>query len=293
MKKSILSIAVLFIILSSMTICYPQTNNFNKTELSDKILNQNAKIELNDDIGNLVKKEIITDDSKEKSPYLAALMSGVITGSGEFYAKSYIKSAIFFGAEVGLWVVYSTFQKKGNDKTNEYQSYANSNWNINKYALWLKNQGFPGSSGINPNEPDFETLRAEVNICEAQNFSHTLPPFGEQQYYEVIGKYQSFIGGWSTAGSDINRNNFETYVLPQVQNYMVNRQKANDYFSNASYSLDVIVLNHLLSAADAAWSVTMFNKNINVNTSLNIKNLYNYTHNEYKLTPFANIRVTF
>ncbi len=84
-----------------------------------------------------------------------------------------------------------------------------------------------------------------------------------------------------------------TYVLPQVQNYMVNRQKANDYFSNASYSLDVIVLNHLLSAADAAWSVTMFNKNINVNTSLNIKNLYNYTHNEYKLTPFANIKVTF
>jgi hypothetical protein len=293
MKKSILSIALLFTILSGVTICYSQTNNFTKTELSDKILNKNAKIELNDDIGNLVKKEINMDDSKEKSPYLAALMSAVIPGSGEFYAKSYIKSAIFFGAEVGLWVVYSTFQKKGNDKTNEYQNYANANWNINKYALWLKNQGFPGSSGINPNEPDFETLRAEVNICEAQNFSHTLPPFGEQQYYEVIGKYQSFIGGWSNAGSDINRNNFETYVLPQVQNYMVNRQKANDYFSTASLSIDVIVLNHLLSAADAAWSVTMFNKNINVNTSLNIKNLYNYTHNEYKLTPFANIKVTF
>ncbi len=120
MKKSILSIALLFIILSVVTNCYPQINNFNKTELSDKILNQNAKIELNDNIQNFSKMEINNDDSKEKSPYLAALMSAVIPGSGEFYAKSYIKSAIFFGAEVGLWVVYSTFQKKGNDKTNEY-----------------------------------------------------------------------------------------------------------------------------------------------------------------------------
>ncbi len=293
MKKSILSIALSFIIFSSSIYCFAQSNNFTKSELSDKILNQNATIELNNNIGNYLKKDISADDSNEKSPYLAALMSAVIPGTGEFYSKSYIKSAIFFGAEVGLWVVYSTFQRKGNDKTNEYQNYANSNWNINKYALWLKTQGFQGSSGINPNEPNFEILRAQVNVCEALNFSHTLPPFGEQQYYEVIGKYQSFIGGWSTAGSDINKNNFETYVLPQVQSYMFDRQKANNYFSTASYSLDVIVLNHLLSAADAAWSVTMFNKNINVNTSINIKNLYNYTHNEYKLTPFANLKVTF
>jgi hypothetical protein len=74
---------------------------------------------------------------------------------------------------------------------------------------------------------------------------------------------------------------------------MVNRQKANDYFNTASYSLDIIVINHLLSAADAAWAVTVFNKDLKVSTSFNLKNLYNVTHNQYKVTPFVNLRVSF
>jgi hypothetical protein len=293
MKNIILFLTLLLIIISNITNCFAQNNNFIQKDLANNILNQNTKIELSDNLVNFMNQDTISKNPREKSPYLAALMSGIIPGSGEFYGKSYIKSAIFFGVEVGLWTLFGIYQKKGNDQTNVYQDYANANWNINKYAAWLKNQGFPGSSGINPNEPDFETLRLQVNVCEEQNFSHTLPPWGEQQYYEVIGKYQSFIGGWSTAGSDITKNNFETYKLDQVTYYMDNRQQANDYFNVAYRSADVIVINHLLSAADAAWTVTMFNKTLNVNTSLKVKDVYNYTHNEYKLTPFANIKVTF
>ena len=293
MKKIILSLALSFVIISNTLNCFAQNNNFVQKDLTNKILNQNTRIELSDNFKNIISKDTITENPKEKSPYLAALMSGIVPGSGELYAKSYIKSAIFFGVEVGLWVVFGVYQKKGNDQTNVYQDYANGNWSINKYAAWLKNQGFPGSSGINPNEPNYEILRAQVNVCEEQNFSHTLPPFGEQQYYEVIGKYQSFIGGWSTAGSNITKNNYETYVLPQVQDYMNSRQQANDYFNVAYRSADVIIINHLLSAADAAWTVTMFNKKLNVNTSFNVKNIYDITHNDYKMTPFANIKVIF
>ena len=164
---------------------------------------------------------------------------------------------------------------------------------MRKYGQWLKDQSFPKSTGINPNEPNLETLRAEINACEEVNFSHTLPLPVQQQYYEVIGKYQNFIYGWSTAGPDININNYEHYVLPQVQDYMVNRQKANDYFNIASYSLDVVILNHVVSAADAAWTVTIFNKNLNVNTNMNFRNVYSFAENKYILTPFANLKVTF
>jgi hypothetical protein len=305
MTKIILYPTLLIILFLNTANILAQNNNFSRKELADKILNQQSKTELSDNFKNIFSKDSTEVRSKEKSPYLAALMSGIIpgsgeyyaksylTGSGEYYAKSYLKSAIFLGVELGLWTLFGIYQNKGNVKTDEYQDYANSNWNINKYAAWLKNQGFPGSSGINPNEPNFEILRSQVNICEEQNFSHTLPPFGEQQYYEVIGKYQNFISGWSTAGVDITKNNYGNYVLLQVQDYMYNRETANDYYSVATYSIDVIVLNHLLSAADAAWTVTMFNKNLNVKTSFNVKNLYNFTHNQYKVTPFANIRVTF
>ena len=74
---------------------------------------------------------------------------------------------------------------------------------------------------------------------------------------------------------------------------MANRQKANDYFNIASYSLDVVVLNHLVSAADAAWTVTIFNKSLTVNTNMNFKNVYSFAEDRYILTPFANLKITF
>ena len=292
MNKLILS-SIIILINIFPAFLNAQVNNQNKIDLREKIINQHSKLEIANNFSKIEQKKIILEESKEKSVLLGAIMSIILPGSGEFYSKSYLKSAIFFGAEVGLWTVFAVYQGKGNSQTTEYQNYANQNWNINKYAAWLKNQGFQGSSGINPNEPDFEVLRAQVNVCEEQNFSHTLPHFGEQQYYEVIGKYQSFISGWSTAGSDITKNNYGNYVLQQVQDYMVTRQQANDYYNVSYTSLDVIVLNHILSAADAVWTVSMFNKNLKVNTSFNLKNIYNFTHGQYKVTPFANLRVTF
>jgi hypothetical protein len=284
MKKQKIKLTAIFILFAS--ILFAQENiNFRNMELANKVVHNNKSVEVN--------KFSINEDKKEKSPYLGALFSAVIPGAGEFYAKSYIKSAIFFAVEVGLWTVYGIYQKKGNNQTDYFQNYANTNWDIRKYARWLKDQSFQGSSGINPDEQNIEVLRAQLNVCEEQNFSHTLPAFGEQQYYEVIGKYQNFISGWSTAGADITKNNYEHYVLPQVQNYMSDRQKANDYFDWASRSVDVIILNHILSAADAAWSVSLYNKQLQINTQLNFRNVYSSKNNKYNLTPFANIRINF
>ena len=294
MKKIIISvIAIIAIFLSgNFTFCQVSTN-FNKLELTDKIVNKDTKLSLNNDLNQVNRNANYTSEDKEKSPFLGAVMSLIIPGTGEFYAKSYVKSAIFFAAEAGLWTVYAIFQSKGNKKTDEYQAYANGNWDIRKYAQWLKDQSFQSSSGINPLEPNVEVLRGQINVCEEVNFSHTLPPWGEQQYYEVIGKYQNFIYGWSTAAPDITKNNYDRYVLPQVESYMTDRQKANDYFSISSYSIDAVVLNHLLSAADAAWSVTVFNKNINVSTSVKFRNVYSITQSKYALTPFLNLQANF
>ena len=44
--------------------------------------------------------------------------------------------------------------------------------------------------------------------------------------------------------------------------YSYDRQEANSYYDKATTSLTLVVLNHILSAADAAWSVSMFNKDL-------------------------------
>ncbi|HQY20353.1 MAG TPA: hypothetical protein PLX80_05850 [Ignavibacteria bacterium] len=276
-------------------------NNFLKSELTDKLLNQDSKnysdlknfknFERNLNLESATK-------SDEKSPYLGALFSGVIPGSGEFYAKSYIKAAIFFAIEIGLWTAYGVYEGNGNEQTDYYKGVADKNWSVNKYAQWLVDQQFTGFGSItDPQSQDLNTLRRQINIVEAQNFSHQLPPYGDQQYYELIGKYQNFVVGWADADPNISKNSaspnyYGTYKTEMFNTYAVDRQTANDYYNKANTSLALVLLNHLVSAADAAWSVTMFNKDLKVNTNMKFKNMYGY-YGESKLVPFANLNVTF
>lgn len=240
---------------------------------------------------NLISAE--SDSSKIKSPVLGAVMSAIIPGSGQIYAKNYLKSAIFIAAEAGLWALYAVFQGKGNDQTDAYEKYANENWNMRKYAQWLKDQSFQGSDGIDLSKDD-ETLRLQINACEERNFSHQLPRKGEQQYYEVIGKYQNYVAGWSTADVNvINKNNYGTFRLPQVSTYMDDRQTANDYYNKGTTTLMVVILNHIVSAVDGVLSVNSHNNKYVLKGSVSFQPVYSFKLGRSVVTPFANVSFTF
>jgi hypothetical protein len=243
--------------------------------------------------------EVLNPKSEEKSPYLGALFSGIIPGTGEFYAKSYIKAAIFFAIEAGLWTAYAINENKGDDQTEQFENYADQNWSINKYAQWLKDQQFTGYNEIiDPNNQNLEELRLQVNSVERQNFSHTLPPFGEQQYYELIGKYQNFVAGWRDADISVLSKNvgspyyYGTYKTQMYIDYAADRQQANDYYDMASTSTTLVIFNHLLSAADAAWSVSMFNKDIRAKSSVRLQTRLSHDYRKV-VVPMANLSFTF
>ncbi len=262
-------------------------------ELKNKIIYDDNRISLKDSI--YISQEP-KENPKRKSEFLGGLFSAVIPGAGEFYAKSYIKSAIFLAVEAGLWIAYGIFQKKGNDQTEFYQNYANQNWDVRKYARWLNNpiNAFPLGSSINPEEPNLDILWAKINACEEVNFSHTLPRKGEQQYYEVIGKYKNFAPGWSQAPGDIRRDNWSTYpTFAQIDNYMSDRQKANDYFDNGTTMSMVVILNHIVSAADGVWSVIRYNKGLDVKTNVSFHSKYSFYQHKSVIVPHLNLSVSF
>jgi hypothetical protein len=176
--------------------------------------------------------------------------------------------------EAAAWGTFAYFQHKGNKQTETYQNYANSNWDVRLYARWLKEQNFEGSGGINPDLPDLEQLRLQINECEQQNFSHTLPEYYSQQYYEVIGKYQNFVGGWLDAYVNgnwiVTKQNFQTYKTYMFNYYADERQKANSYYNTGDIGIYVVILNHILSAADAAWTVSIYNKEVRMKTGVGV-----------------------
>ncbi|MCB0726919.1 MAG: hypothetical protein KDD00_05610 [Ignavibacteriae bacterium] len=287
-------IFILFLSLIISGNSFSQTpDQFTTSELRNDLLNQNSESLTEHSIN---KK--LDNHPDKKSPYLGALFSGIIPGTGEIYAKSFIKGAIFLALEAGLWIAYGTYESDGNSQTAAYQSYANENWSMNKYANWLVAQNFSGSAAItDPNTSNLELLRRQVNVVEAQNFSHQLPEIGSQQYYELIGKYQNFVVGWADADPNLSTNPgsanyYGTYQTQMYEDYSYSRQEANNYYDKANTSLTLVIVNHLLSAADAAWSVSMFNKDLKIKTSVHMENKYSLT-GQRKMIPVANVNVTF
>ena len=78
----------------------------------------------------------------------------------------------------------------------------------------------------------------------------------------MIGKYEQFYQGWTDQTQDLPGyyDVAKANLSPNFQYYSVERGKANDYYSKASTFVAVAIVNHIVSAVDAAWSAGSYNK---------------------------------
>ena len=228
------------------------------------------------------------------SPLRAGLFSAAIPGAGQLYTKNYWQSAAFFGAEVLMWVVYATYERKGNNQTNLFQNYADANWSVVSYAKWIntnfgatigqpifidQNQSLKPWQRVNWSELNAaeNAIGGDVNI-QPTGFSHQLAPHGDQQYYEMIGKYGQFGGGWSDASGftkgDVLGNNEIGNVTPQFLAYAKMRGDANSFYNIASTVSYVIVANHVLSALEAVWNASRLNHRVKLEGHIESRQIY-------------------
>ncbi|MFC2102990.1 hypothetical protein ACFLSS_01025 [Bacteroidota bacterium] len=238
----------------------------------------------------------VNPDDK-KSTVLAGVMSAIVPGSGELYVGEYLKAAIFFAVEAALITVAVINDKDGDDLTAEFEAFADEHWSVVKYAeILLQQPGLPEGCEIPPeelinyNDPNLNPWEriiswSQLNHCEG-NFSHHLPRHGEQQYYELIGKYTQYSSGWDEFNADTD--GFRD--VPQImKNYSVMRGNANDAYNVASKAVIGIYINHLLSAVDAVWSAVNYNKDLAVN--MRVRNIE--FAGEIELIPTLNIQYSF
>ncbi len=175
---------------------------------------------------------------KGKSVKKAFLYSLIVPGSGEFYAGSKIKAAIFLGVDVGLWALYFNYHGKGKDKETEYQGFADQHWSEDDYILWLLD-----TYGIDSDRKKYWDPVAKDSVY----LSHHLPDTKTDQYYEMIGKYEQFTGGW---GDNLDKREV----------YLGMRRDSNDLLNKAKYAAMFSLGNHILSAFDAALTVKRHNR---------------------------------
>lgn len=222
------------------------------------------------DSSNLSREQQLSKMPGYKLPKKALFFSAVIPGAGELYAKSYLKAAAFFLIEVGAWTYYGTYTKKANDKEDEYETFADVNWDSQKWMSWYENV---------PEEYKTSFTHA----------SHMLELIDEgrktQQYYEMIGKYAEFVSGWEGARIDLTYEELLEYRndFTLADDYMSMRAESNDLFDKAKTGTTIAMLNHLFSAIDAAWTAKKHNNTL-IKTSLRIEQIYYADHMQPVLT---------
>ena len=226
-------------------------------------------------------KSPLDETVAKKKPLVAAALSLLLPGAGEFYSESYLKSAIFIAAEAAAIAVGLAYDKKGNDQTTFFENYADQHWSAVRYAKWVSNPANTKNinPAIDPTKYNVLTSSGKVNwsaLNELESdlgsyFSHRLPYYGEQQYFELLGKYPQFNVGWDDFGDENTPFEYKadrSNLTNNFKYYSVERGKANDFYNIASKAVIVVVVNHLISAIDAAWSAHSFNKSIELHTSI-------------------------
>ncbi len=196
----------------------------------------------------------------------AFLMSLVLPGAGEFYSRSYIKAGVFFGAEAAFWAGFFYYMHQYSVKEDEFKRYADEHWWEDYWRDWY----------------DSLCTIADTNELGIE----ILPDTKTQQYYEMIGKYDWFVLGWDDV---IERDDYlvhlaATYTIAinnsddpssihseivsylgqnvhsdRMDHYMKMRSDANEQYTIAKYFIGAAIINHVLSAFDAAWTAKRHN----------------------------------
>lgn len=203
-----------------------------------------------------------TQARKGKSSKRAFLLSALVPGLGEWYAGSKKRGLIFFGAEaalVGMWVAWTG---KGNDLEEEFRAVADEHWDPLNYLAWR-------GSTISNNSSITHALPCSSEVVEVyipamrQSGSADFggcAPSQIQQYYELLGKYDQYVAGWTdvvrrstgNAAAPTEVDSVENFHSERRLRYEDQRDESNRFLKRASTISGVILINHVISAIDAA-----------------------------------------
>jgi len=263
--------------------------------LTITILAQESKLQLSGNLSEdllISSKDFVIDENdksvviKKRPPILAAGLSVIIPGAGQFYNDDYWKSAIFVAVEVAAIITAISYNTKGNDQTVKFEAFANSEngWDVDKYAHWsvdnasrINPQILEGDPILNIFDSNGNVIWSKLNSLETKIgswYSHQLAPYDDQQYYEMIGKYQQFNPGWA----DFNYSDAYTYGDPLTKTfdwYADERGKANSYYDVSNLAVKILVANHIISAVEAALSANSYNRSLNAEVKMK-SNLVGY-----------------
>ena len=224
------------------------------------------------------------------TPGFSFLSSALIPGLGQAADQNWFRAAAYVAVEAAAIGLRVTKQSSANRRQQQYNQFVDENWSVVKYARWLvdyknfheganltydavaESPGDLNSAASFNNQTDWNRvdldalnqMEQNTSICDGQgqcrssNFSHVVPRFGTQQYYELASKYFQFGPGWN----DYNQNQLTNiWSIDQMSaNWQQGADMAqlfNDNFRTAGNMATLLIVNHVVSAFDAFFTAKL------------------------------------
>jgi hypothetical protein len=238
-------------------------------------------------------------------PGLALLSSGLLPGSGQLVNKNWIRGGLYAALEVAAIYMVIEFDNRGDSGKQRYENYADQNWSVTQYAKWLveyhdvnqlDNPALENlRSMVEDLEPAFDTdidwNNIDIDILRAveresrfvtpdnlsnSNFSHILPGYGSQQYYELISKYYQFQAGWQDYYGYHESSGTTPYLISRDGSFASDMffrgatladEFNNDFRTSKNFRM-LLIANHLLSAFDSFFTFKLKQNRIQATTSM-------------------------
>ena len=244
------------------------------------------------DSTNVLKK---SDSLATEYPGKPLLMSLLVPGLGQLSKKESLwKPGLFFGIEIFSVAGYIYANKKAEDIRIDYQNFADQNWSLQNWYNFTQLIGIEKLShngkaitnsmfdamkdytgthhitihlkGTVKNALNVEFLSSDslgllAGYLGVSEYSDLIDAVKDRHFYENIGKYDQFVGGWSDARTDWYYeekdvgDSIEIIIkTPKKQIYLDQRYDSNQWLSIAKFSISAMMFNHVVSGLETVWS---------------------------------------
>ncbi len=170
----------------------------------------------------------------------------IIPGWGQYENGNKIKGILYVTAEIAGIYSYHTYYSAGSDKEIDYQNYADTYWYYGRFSPSNDPDARCGSNLKTHEMPILRNSHGDMLVDE----NGYLIPLKDQHYYENISKYPEFVCGWDDW--DPNGPMADEDLSPHKLTYVEMRTRSNELYRDAQIAGTLIMLNHLISAFDAA-----------------------------------------
>ncbi|NQV29551.1 MAG: hypothetical protein HQ508_01570 [Candidatus Marinimicrobia bacterium] len=176
------------------------------------------------------------------------IKSLIIPGWGQWDNGNKVRAVAYLTAEIAGIYTYNYKYSAGVDKEVEFKIYGDEYW---YFGDWSPTNAPIGQCGSNLHTHNMPLLQNGVGEYRLDGNGYYMP-VKDHHFYENIGKYPEFSCGWDDffTGYDEDESTHKAF-------YISMRTLSNKLYRDAQITGTLIMLNHLVSAFDAAFATDM------------------------------------